>query len=56
MTPPRPDLTLQRADHRQVVRTPRASDGIGNALRQIYGGQPTLPREMTMLLDRLSRD
>jgi hypothetical protein len=43
-------------DSRQTVRRPRATDGVGNALRQLYGGPASLPRDMASLLEQLSRD
>ncbi len=56
MTPPHSSLSANAFDQRQPVRRPRASDGVGNALRQIYTGQPALPRDLAELLARLSRD
>lgn len=41
---------------RQAVRAPRASDGVGNALRQIFGGCAALPPEFSALLLRLNKE
>ena len=43
-------------DARQVVRRPRQSDGVGNALRQIFTGAPHLPADLSSLLRRLPKD
>ncbi|MEO7388341.1 MAG: hypothetical protein ABIV24_02590 [Sphingomonas sp.] len=39
-----------------MVRLPRESDGVGNALRQIFGGAAVLPSEFTALLNRLNNE
>ena len=39
-----------------TVRAPRESDGVGNALRQIFGGPAALPPEFTTLITRLKDD
>lgn len=56
MNPPRAQMNAAQADRRQSVRIPRASDGVGKALRQVYSGQPTAPADMMRLLDRLTCD
>lgn len=38
---------------RTVVKRPRAADGLGTALRDVYGPDDGLPAEMTMLLAML---
>jgi hypothetical protein len=44
------------ADSRETVRVPRATDGVGNALRQLFDRTSPLPRDMADLLNQLSRD
>ncbi len=56
MTLPSPYSTASQGDMRLAVRRPRASDGVGNALRQVFSGQPTLPQDMACLLNKLSQD
>ena len=41
---------------RQMARRPRDSDGVGNALRQIFGDIPGMPAEFSALLNRLKDD
>ena len=41
---------------RQTVRMPRDSDGVGNALRQIFGRGPPLSSDLNALLDRLNTE
>jgi hypothetical protein len=41
---------------RQTVRLPQESDGVGNALRQIFGGAAVLPSEFSALLNRLNKN
>jgi hypothetical protein len=56
MSPPQPHSTTTNTDSRQAVRRPRESDGVGNALRQIFTGAPNLPGDLTSLLRQLTRD
>ncbi len=41
---------------RQAAGLPRAGDGVGNALRQIFDSAPALPSDLAALLDRLNDD
>jgi hypothetical protein len=41
---------------RHVVRRPRESDGVGNALRQIFGHPSSLPADIGKLLSRLNQN
>jgi len=56
MSPPDPHSQAAQADNRLAVRRPRESDGVGNALRQIFTGAPNLPSDLAMLLRRLPKD
>lgn len=56
MDQPHSHMNAMPTDRHQTVRVPRASDGIGNALRQLYGRQPAAPEDMMRLLERLDRD
>jgi hypothetical protein len=55
MSPPNPHSTASNADLRQTVKRPRESDGVGNALRNIFAGAPQLPHELSNLIGRLNR-
>ena len=55
MSPPAPHGQPQ-TDSRLLVRRPRESDGVGNALRQTFTGAPNLPSDLLALLRRLSND
>jgi hypothetical protein len=56
MSPPSPHSQATQSDNRHVVHRPRESDGVGNALRQIFAGAPTLPSDLASLLRRLPKD
>jgi hypothetical protein len=56
MSPPNPHSQATYSDSRHVVHRPRESDGVGNALRQIFTGAPTLPSDLASLLRRLPKD
>lgn len=56
MSPPNPYSQATPSGGHDIVNRPRQSDGVGNALRQIYTGAPTLPSDMESLLRRLSKD
>jgi hypothetical protein len=56
MSPPNPHSQATQSDSHHVVYRPRESDGVGNALRQIFTGAPSLPSDLTSLLRRLSKD
>jgi len=56
MSPPNPHSQATQSDSRHVVHRPRESDGVGNALRQIFAGAPTLPSDLATLLRRLPKD
>ena len=56
MSPPDPQMTATGADLRQTARRPRESDGVGNALRNIFAGAPNLPHDWTALLSRLNHN
>jgi hypothetical protein len=56
MSPPDPHSQATQSDGHHVVYRPRESDGVGNALRQIFTGAPSLPSDLTLLLRRLSKD
>jgi hypothetical protein len=56
MSPPNPHSQAGQSDSRLAVRCPRESDGVGNALRQIFNGAPNLPSDLTSLLRRLQND
>jgi hypothetical protein len=55
MSPPNPHSQSMPSGH-DVVHRPRQSDGVGNALRQIYTGAPMLPSDLASLLRQLSKD
>lgn len=42
-------------DLRQTVRAPRESDGVGNALRQIFSGAAVMPSDFGALINRLDK-
>jgi len=47
-------LTIRREENgQQVVRRPRATDVIGQALRGAFDDAPSLPDDMMMMLRRL---
>jgi hypothetical protein len=47
-------LTIKRETSGQhVVGRPRATDGVGHALRGVFGDAHTLPEDMAQLLRRL---
>jgi hypothetical protein len=56
MSPPNPHSQGSQSDSPHVVHRPRESDGVGNALRQIFTGGPALPGDLASLLRRLSKD
>jgi len=56
MSPPNPHSQTSPSDGHDIVHRPRQSDGVGNALRQIYTGAPILPSDLASLLRRLSKD
>ncbi|MGN6817895.1 MAG: hypothetical protein ACTHJR_04415 [Sphingomonas sp.] len=56
MSPPSPHSQAAQSDGRHAVRRPRESDGVGNALRQIFAGAPALPSDLTSLLRQLPKD
>jgi hypothetical protein len=56
MSPPNPHSQAIHSDSRHVVHRPRESDGVGNALRQIFAGAPNLPSDLASLLRRLPKD
>lgn len=41
-------------DHTYIVRSPRATDGIGQALRGVFG-KPSVPDDLAQLLRKLDR-
>jgi len=55
MSPPDPNGTAANAELRQTVRRPRESDGVGNALRNVFAGGSTMPQNLSSLLSRLNR-
>lgn len=55
MSPPEHQMTATNADLREVARRPRESDGVGNALRNIFCGSSNLPHEWGQLLSKLNR-
>ncbi len=56
MTPPTSLTGSADNSLRQAVRLPRESDGVGNALRNIFGATSGLPAEFRALLGQLSKD
>jgi hypothetical protein len=56
MTPSASSSCAAHGGLRQTVRLPRESDGVGNALRQIFSGGSTLPADLRALLNRLKDD
>jgi hypothetical protein len=56
MSPPSPHSQASHSDSRHVVHRPRQSDGVGNALRQVFAGAPTLPSDLALLLRQLPND
>jgi hypothetical protein len=55
MSPPDPNGSTVNLDLRQAVRRPRESDGVGNALRNVFGGAASLPQDLSSLVARLNR-
>jgi hypothetical protein len=55
MSPPNTNSATASEEMRQIARRPRESDGVGNALRQVFSGAAMLPPELQFLLGRLSR-
>ena len=56
MSPPPSNCSTADNGTRHVVRRPRDSDGVGNALRQIFGNPSTLPGDIGKLLSRLNQN
>jgi len=56
MSPPNSSSFACHKSLRQAVRMPRETDGVGNALRQIFGDAPSLPSEFAALLNQLKDD
>ena len=48
-------LMIQRDNGEQVVRTPRATDAVGSALRNVYGEGGGIPHDLTILLRDIDR-
>lgn len=48
-------MAKDRPSHGFVVVSPRPVDAIGGALRDVFGPDRALPRDMACLLDRLDR-
>ena len=48
-------LMIQRDNGEQVVRMPRASDGVGSALRRVYGEGDGIPPDLAALLGEIDR-
>jgi hypothetical protein len=46
---------IQRDNGEQVVRTPRATDAVGSALRNVYGEGGGIPHDLTILLRDIDR-
>jgi hypothetical protein len=55
MSAPHPHSQATQSDNHHVVYRPRESDGVGNALRQIFTGAPSLPSDLALLLKRLPK-
>jgi hypothetical protein len=55
MTKLTPAMAKDRPSHGFVVVSPRPVDAIGGALRDVFGHDRALPRDMACLLDRLDR-
>lgn len=55
MSPPNPSSNTANVELRQTVRRPRESDGVGNALRNVFSGATTLPQGLSSLLSQLNR-
>jgi hypothetical protein len=55
MSPPASSPFSAQRGLRQTVRMPRESDGVGNALRQIFGASG-MPVEISALLNRLNKE
>lgn len=45
-------MSTATKQHDYIVRAPRATDGIGKSLRNVFDA-PALPADMVMLLQRL---
>jgi len=56
MSPPPSNCSTADNGMRQMVRRPRESDGVGNALRQIFSNHSTLPADIGKLLSRLNQN
>lgn len=56
MSPPNSTAGTAQSGMRQMVHPPRQSDGVGNALRQIFGYPSSLPSEFGKLLNRLNQN
>ena len=52
---PQPSPIVSQSGFGQTVRLPRESDGVGSALRQIFGGAPATSAEFSALLNRLDK-
>ena len=55
MSPPDPNGNAANAELRQMVRRPRESDAVGNALRNVFAGAAALPQNLSSLLSQLNR-
>jgi hypothetical protein len=55
MSPPNTNSATANGEMRQIARRPRESDGVGNALRQVFGGGAMLSSELHSLIGQLSR-
>jgi hypothetical protein len=49
------DLVTQRDNGEQVVRTPRATDAVGSALRNVYGENSGIPHDLSVLLRKIDQ-
>jgi hypothetical protein len=56
MTPSASITAPAQRSLRQTVRMPKATDGVGNALRHIFGAAPGLPADFAALLSRLNKE
>jgi hypothetical protein len=56
MTPSASITAPAQRSLRQTVRMPKATDGVGNALRHIFGAAPGLPADFGALLSRLNKE
>ena len=55
MSPTLPAPAIGHVALRQVALRPRDSDGVGCALRQVFGRQPARAAELDLLLARLDQ-